>query len=489
MSRSWSLFQFGWLGFLTLGLSPLNLLAEQVPKGEGESKDATEPPNIVLVFTDDLGYGDVGCFGAKGYATPNIDRLAREGIRFTNFYVPQAVCSASRAAVLTGCYPNRVGILGALGPAAKHGIADEESTVAEVLKRRGYATAAYGKWHLGHHPQFLPTRHGFDDYLGLPYSNDMWRKHPTNRSFPDLPLIEKEKVVETNPDQSKLTTWYAERSVRFIKENKDRPFFLYLAHSMPHVPLHVSDKFAGRTDRGLFGDVIEEIDWSVGQILKTLEENGLDRKTLVVFTSDNGPWLSYGDHAGSAGPFREGKGTSFEGGVREPFVARWPGKIPSGSVCDEPAMTIDLLPTFASIAKADRSGDRPIDGLDITPLLTAQPGAKSPRKAFYFYWGKELQAVRSGPWKLHFPHTYRSLKGKPGSGGTPSEYKQPKIELSLYNLENDPAEKINLVKDRPEVVQELERLADQAREDLGDSASKKPGRNVRGPGQLREGGS
>src|SRR5262245_357851 len=305
-------------------------------------------PNFVIVFTDDQGYGDLGCYGGKHVRTPNIDRMAREGVRFTDFYVAQAVCSASRAALLTGCYPNRIGILGALGPASKHGIGAGEKTIADVLKARGYATAIYGKWHLGHHPPFLPTRHGFDDYFGLPYSNDMWPGHPTAK-FPDLPLFEGEKVVAHNPDQTKLTTWYTERAVKFIEKNRERPFFLYVAHNMPHVPLHVSDKFKGKSKRGLYGDVIMEIDWSVGQVLAALKKHGLDEQTLVIFTSDNGPWLAYGEHAGSAGPLREGKGTSWEGGIREPFVARWKGVIPPGTVCNEPAMTIDLLPTIAGL--------------------------------------------------------------------------------------------------------------------------------------------
>jgi arylsulfatase A-like enzyme len=464
------------------GLTYLGLAA--VLLSTATAAEPAGPPNIVVVYADDLGYGDVGCFGARGYATPNIDRLAREGIRFTDFYVAQAVCSASRTALLTGCYPNRVGILGALGPGSKIGIADSEQTIAQVLKTRGYATAIYGKWHLGHHPQFLPTRHGFDDYFGLPYSNDMWPKHPTNRSFPDLPLIEGEKTIALNPDQRNLTTWYAEHAVDFIKKNKDRPFFLYVAHNMPHVPLHVSGKFAGHSPRGLFGDVIEEIDWSVGRILATLKDQGLDERTLVIFTSDNGPWLSYGDHAGSAGPLREGKGTSFEGGVREPFAARWPGHIPAGSVCREPAMTIDLLPTFAALAGAKVPTERIIDGRDILPLLTAQPGARSPHEAYYFYWGRELQAVRAGRWKLHFPHAYRSLSGAPGSGGQPGPYVNRKIGLSLFDLEADPGEKSDVASSHPDVVARLSRLADAAREDLGDSATKSKGKNVREPGRL-----
>src|SRR5262249_54406319 len=281
----------------------------------GTAPKAERPPNVVLIFTDDQGYADVGCYGARGFATPHLDRMAREGVRFTDFYVAQAVCSASRAALLTGCYPNRIGILGALGPASKHGIAAGAKTIADVLKARGYATAIYGKWHLGHHQPFLPTRHGFDDYFGLPYSNDMWPRHPTAK-FPDLPLFEGEKVVAHNPDQTKLTTWYTERAVKFIEKNRERPFFLYVAHNMPHVPLHVSDKFKGKSKRGLYGDVIMEIDWSVGQVLAALQKHGLDEKTLVIFTSDNGPWLSYGNHAGSARPLREGKTTTFDGGLR-----------------------------------------------------------------------------------------------------------------------------------------------------------------------------
>ncbi|HQU47407.1 MAG: arylsulfatase, partial [Planctomycetia bacterium 21-64-5] len=421
--------------------------------------EAAPPPNIVLVFADDLGYGDLGCYGAQGYRTPNLDRLAKEGVRFTDFYVAQAVCSASRAALLTGCYSNRVGILGALGPKDRHGINDDETTLAELLKGRGYATAIFGKWHLGHHPQFLPTRHGFDEYFGLPYSNDMWPKHPETRAFPDLPLIEGEKPIELNPDQSQLTTWYAEHAVRFIERHRERPFFVYLAHNMPHVPLFVSDKFRGKTPRGLFGDVIEEIDWSVGRVLETLARLKLDERTLVIFTSDNGPWLSYGDHAGSAGPLREGKGTSFDGGVREPCLMRWPGKIPAGTVCHEPAMTIDLLPTLARLAGASVPDDRIIDGLDIWPLISTQPGAKSPHDALYFYWGGELQGVRSGRWKLHLPHAYRSLAAGGGHGGLPSKYEQRRIELSLFDLESDPGETKNVAAEHPDEVRRLKSLA------------------------------
>jgi arylsulfatase A-like enzyme len=439
---------------------------------------AERPPNVVIVFADDLGYGDIGCFGNKSIRTPNIDRLATEGVRFTDFYVAQAVCSASRTALLTGCYPNRVGILGALGPNAQHGIHDNETTIAEVLKAKGYATAIYGKWHLGHHRQFLPTRHGFDDYFGLPYSNDMWPRHPTAK-FPDLPLVEGEKTIEHNPDQTKLTTWYTERAVKFIEKNKERPFFVYVPHAMPHVPLFVSDKHKGKSKAGLFGDVIEEIDWSVGEILSALRKHGLERDTLVIFTSDNGPWLSYGNHAGGAGGLREGKGTSFEGGVRVPFVARWPAKIPAGLTCSQPAMTIDLLPTIAEFAGADLPR-LPIDGKDIGALLT-EKGAKSPQDAYYFYWGQALEAVRAGKWKLHFPHAYRTLK-EAGHDGTPGPYAQAKIEKALFDLEADPGETKDVAAANPDVVARIDALADRMRNELGDSATKITGKGVRPAG-------
>ncbi|HUY88486.1 MAG TPA: sulfatase [Pirellulales bacterium] len=467
---------------LGIALAVLACLAATAPTFAAE---AATKPNVVLVYADDLGYGDLGCYGAQGYRTPNLDRLAAEGVRFTDFYVAQAVCSASRAALLTGCYSNRVGILGALGPKNNHGINDSELTLGEVFESRGYATAIYGKWHLGHHPQFLPTRHGFDEYYGLPYSNDMWPKHPEMKgAFPDLPLIEGQKTIALNPDQTQLTTQYAEHAVSFIERHKDQPFFVYLAHSMPHVPLHVSEKFRDKTQRGLFGDVIEEVDWSVGQILATLERLKLDENTLVIFTSDNGPWLSYGDHAGTARPLREGKGTSFDGGVREPCVMRWPGHIPPGTVCHEPAMTIDVLPTLAKLIGAQLPADRIIDGLDIWPLISGQPGAKSPHEALYFYWGQELQAVRSGRWKLHFPHAYRSLESEGGRGGIPTKYVQRRIELSLFDLESDVGETKNVAAEHPEVVAQLQELARQAREDLGDSATKQTGKNVREAGQL-----
>jgi arylsulfatase A len=450
---------------------------------------AESPPNVVIVFTDDQGYADVGVYGAKDFQTPNLDRLAREGVRFTDFYVAQAVCSASRAALLTGCYPNRIGIHGALGPSARHGLHPDEVTVAELLKTRGYATAIFGKWHLGHHPKFLPLRHGFDEYFGLPYSNDMWPFHPEAApgTFPDLPLLEGEKMVQLNPDQRQFTRWFTERSVQFIERNRDRPFLLYLAHPMPHVPLYVSEQFQGSSGSGLYGDVMQELDWSMGEILAALRRHRLDRKTLVVFVSDNGPWLSYGDHAGSAAPLREGKGTAWEGGVRVPALMRWPGRIPAGTVCREPAMTVDLMPTIARLTGA-RLPDHRIDGRDIWPLLSGEPGARSPQDAYFFYYHvNELHAVRSGRWKLVFPHTYRTLDGRPGGrGGIPVKYESARTGLELYDLEADPGEEVDLAAEHSEVVSRLLLLAEQAREDLGDSLTGRTGSNRREPGRLEE---
>ncbi|MEW6158233.1 MAG: sulfatase [Verrucomicrobiota bacterium] len=465
--------------FLLLGLAALSLVRAADP--------SLRPPNVVLIFCDDLGFGDLSCYGNRQIKTPNLDRMAREGMRFTRAYVPQAVCSASRAALLTGCYPNRVGILGALGPNSKIGIHDDEITLAELFKSRGYATAIYGKWHLGHHPQFLPTRHGFDDYFGLPYSNDMWPRHPTAApgTYPDLPLLEGEKTIQLDPDQRTLTRSYTERAVQFIERNKARSFFLYVPHSMPHVPLFVSPSFQGKSRAGLFGDVLLEIDWSVGEILKALRKHRIDRHTLVLFTSDNGPWLSYGNHAGSAGPFREGKGTTFEGGVRVPFLARWPGKIPAGRTCDEAVTTMDLWPTFARFIGAELPRDRILDGKDIGPLLMAKPGAKSPHENFYYYWGRELQAVRQGKWKLHLPHHFARLDA-PGGGGKPGRYVSTPMEWALYDLESDVAEKVNLLDQFPDEVARLKQLAEQARQDLGDSATKSEGKNVRPAGRLIE---
>jgi len=440
-------------------------------------------PNVVIIFTDDQGYADVGCYGAKDIDTPHLDRMAGEGVRFTDFYVAQPVCGASRAGLLTGCYPNRIGLLGAPSPQATHGIHADEMTLAELLKQKAYHTAIFGKWHLGHQPPFLPTRNGFDEYLGLPYSNDMWPGHPeVGDRFPPLPLIENEKTIESNPDQSQLTTRYTERAVRFIERNKARPFFLYLAHSMPHVPLFVSNKFRGKSKRGLYGDVIMEIDWSVGEILQALERNGLSEKTLVIFSSDNGPWLSYGDHGGSAGPLREGKGTVWEGGVRVPCIMRWPGTLAAQSVVRQPCMTIDLFPSIAEITGARPAG-HPIDGRSIWPLMKGDSATASPHEALYFFWERQLQALRSGRWKLHLPHRYRSMQGQTvGSGGIPGKYTQKETGLELYDLENDQGETRDVAAQHPEVVARLMTFAGKINEELGDN--ERPGKGCRPAGQI-----
>ena len=421
----------------------------------GAAAASSRPPNVVIVFVDDLGYGDLGAYGAPGNETPNLDRMCADGMRFTDFYVPQAVCGASRAGLLTGCYPNRLGLLGAPGPKAVHGIHEREMTIAEAVKQQKYATAMFGKWHLGHRPRFLPPRHGFDAYFGLPYSNDMWPHHPEDPNYPALPLIEGERTIAENPDQTRLTTWYTERAVAFVEQNRDRPFFLYVAHNMPHVPLFVSEKFKGKSARGLYGDVVMEIDWSVGEILAAIARCGLDDRTLVFFCSDNGPWLSYGDHGGSAGPLREGKGTAWEGGVRVPGIMRWPGRIPAKSVCREPAMTIDMLPTIAGLAGAALP-PHVIDGKDILPLMTAAPDARSPHEALYFYWGNDLHAVRSGSLKLHLPHAYHTMEGRQrGAGGKPGKYAPARTELALYDLAADIGEKHDLAAQRPDLVSSL----------------------------------
>jgi arylsulfatase A len=442
------------------------------------------PPNLVIIFMDDMGYADVGCFGAQGYETPNIDKLAADGRKFTNFHVAQPVCSASRTALLTGCYPNRVGIHGALGPGAKHGISAKEMTLAELVKQKGYSTAAVGKWHVGSLPQFLPLKHGFDQYYGIPYSNDMWPFHPQAKkgAYPKLPMIENDHVIDeeiTPEDQTHLTTDYTTRSVQFIEKNKDKPFFLYLAHSMVHVPLYVSDKFKGKSSKGVFGDVMMEVDWSVGQIVDTLKKNGLEDNTWVIFTSDNGPWLSYGDNAGSAGPLREGKGTCWEGGTRVTGIMKWPGKIPAGTTTDTMMMTIDLFPTIAHVIDA-KLPEHKIDGLNCWPIVAGEPEAKNPHEFYAFYYEQnQLQAITSGDgrWKLQLPHSYRSLPPDlpKATGGKPVNYQQVKLtDPELYDLYTDPSESKNLASQNPDEVIRLLQDAATIRVELGDSLMKQP---------------
>ena len=482
----------------TLGLSLASLLSINAVSEPQPVK--TKLPNIVLIFIDDMGYGDLGCFGASQYNTSNIDRLATTGMRFTNFYVAQAVCSASRAGLMTGCYSNRVGISGALGPNSNIGINADEELIPELLSTRGYKNAIVGKWHLGDHHQFLPLQNGFHEYFGLPYSNDMWpvdydgqpatkEKSPGKLKYPPLPLIkgnEKIRILETLEDQAELTTLYTEYAVDFINRNKKNPFFLYLAHSMTHVPLAVSAKFKGKSKQGLYGDVVMEIDWSVGEIMKTLQTNGLTENTLVIFTTDNGPWLNFGNHAGSAGGLREGKGCSWEGGQRVPCIMSWPAIIPAGKICSNIASTIDILPTFCKIS-GSALPDRKIDGINILSLLEGDFDA-NPRDVFYYFYRKNgLENVRKGQWKLVLPHTFRSFEGKiPGNDGWPGETNKGNTDYALYDLRRDPGERYDVKELYPEIVDELKKLADEMRQDLGDENYSMSGINSRKPGSIKE---
>ena len=460
----------------------LPLLFSIISYAQSQSSEKDQP-NIIIIFTDDQGYQDVGCFGAPDIKTPHLDKMAEEGIKLTDFYAAQAVCSASRAALLTGCYPNRIGVHGAFMPKSNEGLNLSETTIAEMLKDIGYKTGIFGKWHLGDHPKFMPNSQGFDEYFGIPYSNDMWSKHPqqgTVFNFDQLPLYENKTIIETLEDQSSLTTQITERSIDFIAKNKDTPFFLYVAHPQPHVPLFVSDKFKGKSKRGLYGDVIMEIDWSVGQILETLKEHDLDENTLVIFTSDNGPWLSYGDHAGCAYPLREGKGTALEGGQREPCIIRFPTKIKPGRVIDVPMMTIDILPTIAEITGAKLPNNK-IDGKSIWHIWTGESN-QSPHDAYYFYYNvNELHGVRYGHWKMYFPHRYRTLNGREGGkNGIPVEYEYKIItQIELYDLSKDISETSNVAAENPEIVAKIKLLANEMRSELGDKLYNQKGKENR----------
>ncbi|HOF21188.1 MAG TPA: sulfatase [Bacteroidales bacterium] len=473
-------------------LAPLPMQAQKALPPEAAT------PNIILILMDDMGYGDLGVTGASQYDTPNIDRLARDGMQFTWFYSPQAVSSASRAGLLTGCYPNRIGITGALMPWAVHGINPEETTIAEMLGTKGYHTGAIGKWHLGHHRKFLPLQHGFDYYYGIPYSNDMWPvdfdgvpihlKDTTSRlmKYPPLPLIEgNEKIYEIgNLDgQDRLTTAYTEKAVSFIEKNRNKPFFLYMPHSMVHIPLGVSEKFRGKSRQGLYGDVMMEVDWSVGEILNALEKHELEKNTLVIFMSDNGPWLNFGNHAGTTGGLREGKGCSWEGGQRVPCIMKWPGKIPEGTICNKLASGIDILPTLAEITGAALP-ERKIDGISILPLMLGDRDAMPRTEFYYYYQENSLEAVQKDYWKLVFPHSGRTYRGfRPGNDGWPGQTGTEKIEKTeLYDLRRDPGEWYDVAEAYPEKVRELEALAEKARQDLGDDLRKIPGKNRRKPG-------
>ena len=433
---------------------------------------ADRPPNFVVIFADDLGYGDLGCYGHPTIKTPHLDRMAREGMRFTQFYSAAEVCTPSRAALLTGRLPPRSGMCSrqrrVLFPGSKGGLPAEEITIAELLKTKGYATACIGKWHLGHLPQFLPGKHGFDYYFGIPYSNDMDRvaTSPMGRAafltpkieYWNVPLIRNTEVIEQPADQHTVTRRYADEAARFIREHKDQPFFVYLPHTMPHVPLFASGEFAGKSQRGLFGDVVEELDKAVGTVLQTLRDEKLTESTLVVFTSDNGPWLTQGEQGGSAGLLKDGKGSTWEGGMREPAIAWRPGTVPAGVVSSELASTLDLLPTFCAQAGLDAPKDRPLDGYDITPALA---GGKSPRNEMFYYRGFDLMAVRMGPWKAHF-------MTQTGYGQATPERPFPPL---LFNLEVDPGEQFDRGSRISDVLDQIRTLVEKHKAGMQPAAS------------------
>ncbi len=426
-----------------------------------------EKPNFVVVFADDFGYGDLACYGHPSIATPNLDRMAAEGQRWTDFYAAACVCTPSRAALLTGRLPIRSGMCDdrrrVLFPNSKGGLPDSEITLAETLKPLGYATACIGKWHLGHLPPYLPTSQGFDSYFGIPYSNDMDRVaaaphghdafwEPKIEYF-NVPLMRDEQIVERPADQTTITGRYTDEAIRFIRQHKDRPFYCYLAHNLPHVPLFCSPEYAGRSLRGLYGDVVEEIDAGVGRILDTLHELDLDRKTLVVFTSDNGPWLIFHQHGGSAGLLREGKGCTWDGGMREPALFWWPGTV-KPAVVRQMGSTMDIFTTCTLLAGGNVPDDRPIDGVDLRPALLGT--GSSPRETMFFYRGTRLFAVRHGRFKAHF--TTQS-----GYRGDKAQAHDPPL---LFDLGEDPGEQYNVAAKHPEVLAEIVQIAEQHKETM-----------------------
>ena len=459
---------------------------------QAQDLSPTSPPNVVLIFMDDLGYGDLEAYGGYPQRTPHLNALAASGMRFTNFYAAQAVCSASRAALLTGCYPNRLGISGALMPWSTTALNPEEETLATLAKKKGYQTGMIGKWHLGAKAPYLPTSYGFDSYFGLPYSNDMWPvgydgKPITDTSdrkykYPPLFLLEGNDPVipiRTLEDQAQLTQVYTQRAVQFIERHKETPFFLYLAHSMPHVPIAVSDPYKNKTGAGLFADLMTEIDDSIGEVMAALIKNGLSQNTLVIFTSDNGPWLTFGNHAGSSGGLREGKGSAWEGGVRVPCIVSLPGVIPAGTITNQLASTMDILPTLAALLDAPLP-DQKIDGVNILPLLQ-QVSDANPRDHFvYYYDANSLKAIRQGKWKLVFPHVSQTYLGTTrGNDGFPGVYKSVEVPLALYDLSTDPDELVDLAPLHHALVASMTALADQYRRTLGDDLTKQSGTEKR----------
>ncbi len=457
------------------------------------TKKGLTKPNIIIINMDDMGYGDTEPYGATGYNTPNFNRLAREGMRFTHFYSAQAVCSPSRAALLTGCYPNRIGLSGgALMPWSSKALNPAEETIASLLKKSGYTTSMLGKWHLGSKPPFLPLQYGFDNYYGIPYSNDMWpvnyEGHPISDTgnwrmrFPPLPVYDGNKqvlTISTLEQQSEITTTLTEKAEEFITKNKNRPFFLYLAHPMPHVPLAVSSKFKGKSGSDLLGDVISEIDWSVGKVVEVLNKTGLSKNTLLIVTSDNGPWLSFGNHAGSSGGLREGKGTAWDGGTRIPCFIRWPGKVAAGSICNQLLTQMDLLPTIMAATNSALPKEK-IDGLNFLELLTGK-SKTSLREVFYVYYDlNNLKLIRYKHWELVLPHQSQAYtNGSPGKDGTPGPTPIAEVPMALYDVRHDPGTVYDVQKQYPQIVEEILKYAEQARDDLGDDLVKRKGKNTR----------
>ena len=439
---------------------------------EGGRIVAADKPNIIVILADDLGYADLGCFGAINMSTPHLDQMAKEGMRLTDFHVAAPTCTASRAALMTGCYPVRVGMGDVIAPRADgsispsrvlwpnspFGLSPDEVTLPEVLKAAGYATSIVGKWHLGDPPAFNPVRHGFDEFFGVFFSNDM----------KPFRYYRNDELLEEPIDRDLQTKQYTDEAIDFIRRRKDQPFFLYLAHTMPHIPLAASPEFRGKSKRGLYGDAVSEVDWSVGQVLAALKELGLDEKTLVLFSSDNGGWLLRGENGGLNTPMRGGKGGTYEGGMSVPCIVRQPGVVPAGAVCDELTSAMDLLPTFAAMSGGQAASDRTIDGHDITPLFRGEPGAKSPWEKYFYYFGNELHAVRSGKWKfrakniLKNENIYYQLWRETEIGNS-------EIPPALYDLSRDPAEQRSVLDQHPRIAKRLRGYMDEARADLGDS--------------------
>jgi arylsulfatase len=451
-------------------------------------------PNVIIINMDDMGYGDTEPYGMTGIATPNFNKAAQQGMRLTHFDAAQAVCSPSRAALLTGCYPNRIGLHNALMPWSDIALNPSEATIASLLKSIGYKTAMLGKWHLGAKPPFMPIHYGFDSFYGIPYSHDIWpvgydgkpaQPGTPQSKYPPLPIYDGDKVVAYNrtlDDQGKLTGTFTTKAIDFIKANKNNPFFLYLAQPMPHVPLAASVNFRGKSSMGLFGDVIMELDWSLGQIMQTLDHCKLSKNTILIITSDNGPWLRFGDNAGSSGGLREGKGTAWDGGTRVPCIIRWPGTIEAGTVNSHLMTNMDLLPTIMAFTHGPLPKNR-IDGLNFSRLLLGKSTADVRQVFYYYYDVNSLKAVRYKNWKLVLPHTSQTYADIHGINGFPSDVRYVSIKMALYDMAHDPGEVYDVQTLYPDTVKKIMQYVEDARADLGDDLTNRKGKNIREPGR------